>query len=67
MENFMKRLETGFAALKITIGIVLALIIMVTIAFGKKVEDVLDVNMWTMIILVELYMWKAIQEFKSKN
>lgn len=67
MENFMKRLENGFAALRITVGILLSLTIITTIALGENVGDVLDVDMWTMIILVELYMWKAMQEFKSRN
>jgi len=67
MHNFMKSIEKAFIAIKFTIAIVLSLLLITTIVLGKPVRELLDIDMWTMIILIELYIWRVRTEMDSKN
>lgn len=63
----MKSIEKAFMAIKFTIAIVLSLLLITTIVLGKPVKELLDIDMWTMIILIELYIWRVRTEMDSKN
>ena len=63
----MKSIEKAFIAIKFTIAIVLSFLLITTIVLGKPVRELLDIDMWTMIILIELYIWKVRTEMDSKN
>jgi hypothetical protein len=63
----MKSIEKAFMAIKFTIAIVLSLLLITTIVLGKPVRELLDIDMWTMIILIELYIWRVRTEMDSKN
>jgi len=63
----MKSIEKAFIAIKFTIAIVLSLLLITTIVLGKPVKELLDIDMWTMIILIELYIWRVRTEMDSKN
>jgi hypothetical protein len=63
----MKSIEKAFIAIKFTIAIVLSFLLITTIVLGKPVRELLDIDMWTMIILIELYIWRVRTEMDSKN